>query len=249
MPGGSFLRGKKEEQREEEKKTGRFLSEDALRWMAALVIFALVMAGSRQLSRFTGQEKIKRGNVEVMLDSGHGGSDPGKIGVNGEKEKEINLQITQKIRQRLEEKNISVELTKTNEEGTGKGKTEEMQERVKRINEIQPMLTVSIHQNSYPDEEVKGAQTFYYTHSEASEKAARILQEALRKIDPENHRKSKANDTYYLLKRTKVPVVIVECGFLSNPEEARKLSEEAYQEKVAEAVTEGILQCLREMEN
>lgn len=234
---------------EKKKKTIRLhVSIDTVRWIAAIMIFAFVMIGSHQLSKLTGQTKLEKGQIEIVLDSGHGGSDPGKVGVNGVKEKDINRQITEKIKERLEEKGISVVLTKEKDEESGKGKTEEMQERVKKINEIQPVLTVSIHQNSYPDEEIKGAQIFYYTHSTDSEKAAKIIQESLRNIDPENHREAKANDTYYLLKRTKVPVVIVECGFLSNPQEAEKLSGEPYQKQVADAVTEGILLCLQEME-
>ena len=112
------------------------------------------------------------------------------------------------------------------------------------INETKPVLTVSIHQNSYEDPEIHGAQVFYYSHSREGEAVAKILQESLQEIDPENHRKAKANETYYLLRRTKVPTVIVECGFLTNPEEAEKLSGEEYQEQVAEAVAKGIAKCL-----
>ena len=116
--------------------------------------------------------------------------------------------------------------------------------RVKMINETKPVLTVSIHQNSYEDPEIHGAQVFYYSHSREGEAVAKILQESLQEIDPENHRQAKANETYYLLRRTKVPTVIVECGFLTNPEEAEKLSGEEYQEQVAEAVAKGIAKCL-----
>ena len=73
---------------------------------------------------------------------------------------------------------------------------------------------------------------------------AKILQEAVRTVDPENHRQVKANESYYLLKRTEVPTVIVECGFLSNWEEAEKLSKEEYQQEMAEAISSGILECL-----
>ncbi len=82
---------------------------------------------------------------------------------------------------------------------------------------------MSIHQNSYQDPEVRGAQVFYYQHSNEGKEAAAILREALSAADPGNTRESKANGTYYLLRRTETPTVIVECGFLSNPEEAEKL--------------------------
>lgn len=144
---------------------------------------------------------------------------------------------------------ITAELTRKEDKGlvtTGDGskKTEDMQARVKMINETKPVLTVSIHQNSYEDPEIHGAQVFYYSHSREGEAVAKILQESLQEIDPENHRQAKANETYYLLRRTKVPTVIVECGFLTNPEEAEKLSGEEYQKQVAEAVAKGIAKCL-----
>ena len=119
-----------------------------------------------------------------------------------------------------------------------------MKERVRIMNESKADLAVSIHQNSYHEESVYGAQVFYYSHSREGEAVAKILQESLQEIDPENHRQAKANETYYLLRRTKVPTVIVECGFLTNPEEAEKLSGEEYQEQVAEAVAKGIAKCL-----
>ena len=149
----------------------------------------------------------------------------------------------------LEKEKITAELTRKEDKGlgtTGDGskKTEDMQARVKMINETKPVLTVSIHQNSYEDPETHGAQVFYYSHSREGEAVAKILQESLQEIDPENHRRAKANETYYLLRRTKVPTVIVECGFLTNPEEAEKLSGEEYQEQVAEAVAKGIAKCL-----
>ena len=73
---------------------------------------------------------------------------------------------------------------------------------------------------------------------------AEVMQKALLKADEENTRQAKANDTYYLLKRTEVPTIIVECGFLSNPEEAAKLTDTKYQKKMADAITKGIIACV-----
>ena len=112
-----------------------------------------------------------------------------------------------------------------------KTKIGDMKMRVEKINKEKPLLTVSIHQNSYPQEEIKGAQVFYYTHSGEGKKAAEIMQESLLVLDDTNHRKAKANDTYYLLKRTESPTIIVECGFLTNTEEAGLLKQEEYQKK------------------
>ena len=116
-----------------------------------------------------------------------------------------------------------------------------MKNRCKVIDEAGAALTVSIHQNSYTEESVKGPQVFYYESSLEAQEAARCIQDALNKeLEIERPREIKANNTYYLLKRTASPTVIVECGFLSNYEEAGLLDTEEYQDQVAEAILEGI---------
>lgn len=179
--------------------------------------------------------------VMVILDPGHGGKDPGKIGINGAEEKDINLQITLKIQKVLMGEEIAVDVTRSTDERLADSQVEDLRARVEMINESQPQLTVSIHQNSYSDESVQGAQVFYFENSEEGERAAGYIQNALGEIDPENAKQIKANNTYYLLKNTEVPVVIAECGFLSNYEEAEKLTTDEYQEMIAGAVAEGIL--------
>ena len=123
-------------------------------------------------------------------------------------------------------------------------KIQDMKARVDVINKTKPAMVVSIHQNSYHEEGIHGAQVFYYSHSSDGEKAAVIMQKALLAVDSDNTRQAKANDTYYILKRTEVPTVIVECGFLSNNEEAEKLVTKEYQQQLAEAITQGIQTCL-----
>ena len=126
-------------------------------------------------------------------------------------------------------------------------KAADMKNRCNLINEANPALTVSIHQNSYHEEYVTGAQVFYYGTSQEGQRLAETLQKKLVSyVDPENHRQAKANESYYLLKKTEVPIVIVECGFLSNWEEAKKLQEDNYQNQIAWAVSMGILSYLGE---
>ena len=229
-----------------------------LRKKIGIVVTMIFLLGIVVVSQKTGErlrEKMEQkesvptvANSEervVVVDSGHGGDDPGKIGVNDKFEKDINLQIAQKIQKMLEEKNVKVVMTRENEEGLEKTRVEDLKARVDLINQTKPVIAVSIHQNSYPDAEIHGAQVFYYTHSKEGESAAKILQESLRKIDQDNYRQAKANDTYYMLKKTEVPVVIVECGFLSNHKEAELLCGEEYQMKVSQAVTEGILEYMK----
>lgn len=119
-----------------------------------------------------------------------------------------------------------------------------MKRRLEIIEDSDPVLVVSVHQNSYHEEYVKGAQVFYYATSEKSKKLADVLQEQLRGLDPENRREAKGNDSYFLLKKTSKPIVIVECGFLSNREEAEQLSTPLYQEKVAWNIHMGIMKFL-----
>lgn len=125
-----------------------------------------------------------------------------------------------------------------------------MKRRVELIDTVKPAITVSIHQNSYPEEYVYGAQVFFYSGSAEGRTLAEIIQTQLvDKVDPQNKRKVKANDSYYLLKKTGIPIVIVECGFLSNSAEAEKLCDEEYQERVAWAIHMGIMQYLNDSKN
>lgn len=211
---------------------------------ALAVLAGLLFAGDKVRTYVSVQQENVRRNL-VVLDPGHGGRDPGKVGAQGEQEKDINLAISLKVKERLEKDGMEVVMTREKDvmladEDASNKKLEDLNNRIRIINERQPAVAVSIHQNSYSDASVKGAQIFYFTHSDKGKQAAEALQKELLEFDQENTRKIKANDTYYLLKKTEVPTVIVECGFLSCPEEAALLTDEAYQKKLAEAIAKGI---------
>ena len=218
--------------------------------LAVLLLFlAVLVLLSKNLEEMVSSGRVTGRNPCIVLDSGHGGEDPGKIGVNQAKEKDVNLKIAKKTKERLEKKGWKVVMTREKDvmlgdPAAGNKKIHDMKARVERINKTMPQAAVSIHQNSYQDAQIHGAQVFYYSHSEEGKRMAEVMQKALLKADEENTRQAKANDTYYLLKRTEVPTIIVECGFLSNPEEAAKLVSPKYQEKLAEAIAEGILACM-----
>ncbi len=186
----------------------------------------------------------------VVLDAGHGGIDAGKVGVNGALEKEINLAITQMLAKMLEEEGVTAVLTRRDDgglydEGEPNKKQQDMKRRCALIEETAPALTVSIHQNSYTDPSVQGPQVFFYENSVQGKTLAALLQDSLNSaLQIQRPRNSKANDSYYLLRKTSSPTVIVECGFLSNPEEAEKLAGSEYQEQVASAICSGILEYL-----
>lgn len=197
-----------------------------------------------------GGNPADRAEFCVVIDAGHGGADPGKIGINGAQEKDINLLIAEKVKKYLEANDVRVVMTRESDDGlydpgASNRKVQDMKRRIAIIDETAPQITVSIHQNSYPEEYVHGAQVFFYTGSREGQELAEMIQRQLvDKVDPENKRQVKANDSYYLLKKTETPIVIVECGFLSNGEEAEKLCDDEYQEEIAWAIHMGILQYL-----
>lgn len=220
-----------------------------------LVLLSVIWLGREAVIYTAGNSvRTEREKICVVIDAGHGGTDPGKVGINGAKEKDINLQIAEYVKQYLEANDIEVVMTRESDEGlydqdASNKKVQDMKRRIELIDETAPAVTVSIHQNSYPEEYVHGAQVFYYTGSKEGQALAQSIQEQLvAKVDPENKRQVKANDSYYLLKKTSIPIVIVECGFLSNSDEAEKLCSEAYQKRVAWAIHIGILRYLNAQE-
>ena len=177
--------------------------------------------------------------------SGHGGFDPGKVGVNQSPEKDINLAISKKLSEILASNGYTVYMTRTEDVALCQGderskKLADMKSRVAMIEEKAPSLVVSIHQNSF-SAGTRGAQVFYHTKSVEGKRLAGILQQTIREaVGDDNRRVEKANDSYYMLRKVSCPLVIVECGFLSNPEEEALLQDEKYQKKMAQGIAEGI---------
>ena len=215
-----------------------------LEFILALAVLAGLVFAGREVSRFASAQKVEA-NKLVVLDPGHGGRDPGKVGVGDVLEKDLNLAIAKKVKKILEKDGLEVIMTREKDEmlcseDASNKKVEDLKNRIELINSNEPAVTVSIHQNSYPDETVKGSQIFYFTHSAEGKEAAERMQEEFLAAFPDNTRELKANDTYYLLKKTEVPTIIVECGFLSNSEETKLLSQDEYQLKLAKTIAKGI---------
>ena len=221
-----------------------------------LLVLLLALAGiytvSRNLEKYVQSDQVKSEQERkmdlVVIDSGHGGSDPGKVGNNEVLEKDINLKISKQVEKELKNKGYQVVMTREKDqmlagETSGNSKIQDMKARVDLINEKAPGLAVSIHQNSYHEEEIHGAQVFYYKKSEESKRIAQIMQGILgEKLGTTRQIKSDVN--YYILLHSKLPTIISECGFLSNPEEEQRLCTEEYQEKVADALYCGIIEYL-----
>ncbi|MFV0343993.1 MAG: N-acetylmuramoyl-L-alanine amidase [Anaerocolumna sp.] len=186
----------------------------------------------------------------IVIDPGHGGRDPGKVGIGDILEKDINLKVAQKLKVLLEQNDYNVVMTRTDDSGLysesdANKKVSDMRKRVEIINSSNASLAISIHQNSFTMEEIRGAQVFYYSTSEDGKAYANILQDQLKKtLNDGNKRQAKANNEYFMLKKSQVPIVIIEGGYLSNNAEAQLLNTEEYQEKMAWAIHLGIIKYL-----
>ncbi|MGE4215256.1 MAG: N-acetylmuramoyl-L-alanine amidase [Anaerotignaceae bacterium] len=177
----------------------------------------------------------------VVIDAGHGGWDPGKAGKSGENEKDINLEIAKKLQILLETGGATVVISRDADEALGDSKRKDMKERKATAEGAEADILISIHQNSFPQAGVKGAQVFYYNGSEEGKKLSQYIQARIKSdLDNTNQRQAKANTDYYILKNILIPTALVECGFLSNPNEEGLLNTEEYQQKVAWSIYLGI---------
>ena len=179
-------------------------------------------------------------SVTIVIDPGHGGYDPGKVNTSENiLEKDINLSISLCLCSILEGLHYNVIMTRTDDsdlctDSSHARKTDDLDNRIGIADEASADYLISIHQNSFSDPSVHGAQMFYYSDGPSGDLAGAI-QAA---VNPE--RTAKANTSYYMLRKTKCPAVIVECGFLSNPNEAGLLKSEEYQKQIATLIAQGI---------
>lgn len=189
-------------------------------------------------------------NKVIVLDAGHGNPDGGAVSTNGISEAEINLKIALKLQNLLEQSGATVILTRSDEDGIYDAdktklknqKVSDIKNRVKIGNSSSADIFVSIHLNKIPQSQYSGWQTFFKSGSEQGEKLATLIQENLNKtIEKENNRVPMKLDNVYIVKNVEIPLTIVECGFLSNEEEERKLQEDDYQDKLAWGIYNGII--------
>ncbi len=199
-------------------------------------------------------DRVEERPVTIVIDPGHGGRDPGKVGVNNALEKDVNLSISLKLKNLLEQNDIKIIMTREEDIGfyslsDSNKKRADLNARVGIINDSGADFAVSIHQNSFPEEYVKGAQVFFRSESQQGKLLAEIIQaQIIKTIADDNHRKAKPNSSYYMLTKTECPLVIVECGFMSNIREAALLIDEDYQEKMAYAIHLAILRYINSTE-
>lgn len=217
--------------------------------IALLLIVAISVAITfcfMGISKTFATQKL-RFDYTIALDAGHGGIDGGSVGINtGIKESDINLIVTKKVKTYLTDFGYNVVLTRENENSlasmTAKNqKVSDMENRIKKIQKNNCDMVVSIHCNYYPSHEVYGAQSFFTSKNDSSVILGNLMQTQLNSLlQPTNVKESHVGD-YYLLNELDIPVTIVECGFLSNPEEELLLVENDYQSKLAYAIFCGIV--------
>ena len=175
----------------------------------------------------------------------HGGRDGGSVGVAGTIEKEINLEYTLLLKDKLTKSGYRVELTRRNDDGlysnlASNKKASDMKARFEIIERTNPNLVVSIHMNSFSDKSAHGALSYYRKNDEASEMVANYIQKSLNTFCDAPNQQARVGD-YYILNCSYYSAVLVECGFLSNPEEERNLNTEAYKNKIVDAIFSGII--------
>lgn len=189
-------------------------------------------------------------NKVVVIDAGHGKPDEGAESSSGTTEAQTNLKIALKVQNLLEQSGCEVILTRSDDEAIydldsdtlREKKISDIQNRVKIGNESQADIFVSIHLNKIPQSQYYGWQTFYKQDNEDGKKLATCIQSNLNNsIQRENNRVPLTIDNVYIIKHVEIPTAIVECGFLSNPEEEKLLLDDNYQNKLAWGIYTGII--------
>ena len=209
-----------------------------MKFLELLLVFCIGVS-------FTSLDKENREDV-IYIDPGHGGDDGGCVGVDGTNEKDINLAISFELREYLERVGFVVKLTRTGDFDLSKSssknhKREDMIKRCELLN--RSFLFASIHANKYNSKRISGAQVFYY--GDKNKEFALSIQKSLKEFVG-SQRKALEIEEKFLLENTSKTGCIVEVGFLSNPEELKKLKDKVYQQKIAMAIGIGIMSYLNE---
>ena len=193
--------------------------------------------------------------VTVVVDAGHGGMDGGAVGSAGTLEKDVNLEVAKKLKKLLESGGAKVVMTRTEDisihEDSAKTVREQKRSDLSKRRDMamdeKTDIFVSIHMNKFEQSKYRGAQIFYADNEKSRLLADKIRESIIPVSEKSDGREIKpAYSTMYILNGTPKPAVIVECGFLSNPEEEKLLCDEDYQQKIAGAVYDGICEFIKE---
>jgi len=210
-------------------------------WIIFAIIICVASIGIMSIST----KSVPKTTYTIVIDAGHGGRDDGCSGANGSKESTINLAISRSLKTFLEAMDIKVVMTRSDSNGLYDSnatnyKQSDMQKRIEIIEKANADMVISIHQNSFVDSTQCGAQAFYQEGNDKSKEFAESVQSQL--ISQLDNARMEANGgDYYILKECGISAVLVECGYLTNPEEESKLTTTEYQNQVAYAIMCGVV--------
>ena len=214
-------------------------------------IFAGVIANQKINATIVSSNYLSKHYPTIIVDAGHGGEDGGASSESGQLEKNINLDISLTLEKLLKQGGYNVKMIRSsdisihnsNAKTTRERKVSDIQNRVKITNSDKNNILISIHQNHFSESQYFGTQVFYSKNNENSPILAESIRTAVTSLlQPDNNRKCKESSNVYLLDHANVPAVIVECGFLSNPDEAHKLSQNDYKNNLAYTIYLGIVE-------
>ncbi len=213
-----------------------------------IAVVCLLVAGTAIIVPTIKASVRPKAEFTIVIDAGHGGRDGGSVGVNGSLEKDLNLAYAKSLQKLLAKSGVKVVMTRKGDGGlysneANNKKLSDMRKRRDIINDAMPDLVVSIHMNSFPLDSCKGAKTFYQIGSEVSYNVAKRIQGSLNYYIPNASKTVSAGD-YYILNCTKYTSVLIECGFVSSPEEEELLNNDNYREEFVYSVYRGILLAL-----
>ena len=220
---------------------GRFFKRNSCIIIFVLIMFLLTFA----FSHIVAVSASGYNGITIVLDAGHGGRDGGSVGVNGTIEKEINLKYTLALKEKLVSAGYRVELTRKTDDGlylesAKNKKMSDLNARMEIIKRANPNLVISIHMNSFSSPSAHGASTYYRSGDKSGQIVSDLIQQSLNTYLGAPSTKGKVGD-YYILNESYYTAVLIECGFLSNPEEERLLNTDEYLKKFVDAVYNAIL--------
>ena len=202
------------------------------------LMIVLATAGNRIVTVLSEHAPIENRKY-IIIDPGHGGIDGGATSCSGALESSINLQISLRLNELMHLLGIHTLMIRTDDrsvytagESIAAQKVSDLKERVRLCNTTPNAILISIHQNHFQDKQYHGAQVFYAPSAQSQELARRLQGNLISTVNQGSRRNIKRADGIYLLEKVKCPAILVECGFLSNPEEEAKLRSSAYQQKL-----------------
>lgn len=206
--------------------------------LTILGILAAAQWGSRTATVLAQTTPVSREHC-LVVDPGHGGEDGGAVSITGRRESDYNLEIALRLSDLFQLLGYETRMTRKTDtaiyregETIAQKKVSDLKQRVRIVEDTPGAVLLSIHQNTFPDSRYSGAQVFYAKTAGSQELAEKLQGALVSALNPGSNRKAKQSDGVYLLERITCPGVLIECGFLSNREEAAKLEDAAYQKQI-----------------